>query len=85
MNELSSPHCRDAVRMLSVLWEVVQDSGQRSVLPQELHPFPGFKLLVTRPLQLEDGRRTHGRDPFPTFPGHSLEVTRFTALHIPGA
>ena len=49
MNELSSPHCRDAVRMLSVPWEVVQDSGQHSVLPQELHPFPGFKLLVTHP------------------------------------
>ena len=25
-------------------------------------------------VQLEDGRRTHRRDPFPTLPGHSLEV-----------
>lgn len=32
-----------------MLPEMVQGSGQRSVLPQELHPFPGFKLLVARP------------------------------------
>lgn len=77
MNERSSPHTTVGMQCASSLCSQRWSRAAVSALFSHrscIHSWDSSYWSHVH-VQLEDRRRTHRRDPFPTLPGYSLEVT----------